>query len=162
MSNITVTQTIGDYRAFINRIYKPPNDFYSFGLIALGFEFLGQLLQTNYKPGVHFDGRKCMSDSLNMLTHGKYNCISDLIYSKLRNGFLHSLRPKGEFWLRNNENKGKCKHLEVCDIDGRKLICLVIEDFLADFNEACDRILMMIENKEIDVSSINYPYIKID
>lgn len=154
-------QTIDVYNEFITGIYKD-HSYFSFGLICLGFEFMGKILSDNMKPKGN-DGRDGFNLAMEKLTDGSYKtAITEFdLYGSIRNGLLHNLRPKDEkFWLRNtNTLKNGDTHLGTTIINDKVRIVLVIEDFYETFQQAIEKLRVMYRNGEITNRDIDTPLI---
>lgn len=135
--------------------------YFNFGLICLGFEFLGKCLSEDFssKKG---DGGDFFKKAINILPNHKYKPVIDKykIYKSMRNGLLHSLKPTGTVWLRTNSTLESGNfHLSVRKIKNEFRVVLVFEDFLKDFNTACSLVIKMIDNDTIKNKSIHKEFI---
>jgi hypothetical protein len=126
--------------------------YFGFHLISSSIEFLGACLDPN-EWGDRDLSEKRFRLAIKILfpqNYQKYNNkknINDL-YSNLRCSLSHSLRPGNHIGL--SERKHGAKSL--IEQEGKLIICF--EDFLNDFQIACEKLIKMIDNKVIDYDKV--------
>lgn len=126
----------------------------SFGLISQGIEFLGCCLDSNS----YFTERKSelrFRNAIKNLFPSKYQPFNikkgrfDL-YRDLRCGISHVCLPKTNIELiQRKEIPIFGKHLEIKKVRNKEMLILVSEDFYSDFETACNKIILKINNKEL-------------
>jgi hypothetical protein len=128
----------------------------SFGLIAQGIEFLGCCLDSNGYFDEKLSGTR-FRNTINILFPDSYKKIniknsSYDLFRDLRCGLLHVCLPKPNIEI--IQRREICKfgnHLEIKNIrDKNNILILVSEDLFEDFESACRKIILKIENGEIE------------
>lgn len=127
-----------------------------FGLISQSVEFLGACLDPYAweQRGISTDRfrlaiTELFPDKYNDLAKGKFD-----LYSNLRCSLVHTSGPGNLISLseRKHEVEANLKDMHL-KIQNNKLL-LIYEDFLQDFENACHKLLSMIENKEIQFDKV--------
>mgnify|MGYP007016026441 CR=1 FL=1 len=141
---------INEMRDIVHR-----HPYLSFALLAAGIEFLGKCMLIEFKE---WDlnkekSKKAFSEGEKLLINidNRYGELG--LKDQLRNGFLHTLKPKSNISL--SEVKAGDVHFNK-DSKGRTI--LVIEIFYRDFVMACKRV---INQKFQPTDKMNKPFIKI-
>lgn len=127
MPNVTVKNFIEDH--LIDQIgeVKASHPYFAFALIAIGIEFLGKCQNTfadwnYYKP---FQPEKDFNLGLSIPPLDKYSNMG--LYQNLRNGMAHSFLTNGKLLLSNTRNS--------------EAKCLDLDEFYANFVQACRKVL---------------------
>jgi len=131
----------------------PKHPYLAYALICSGIEMLGKCLNKSHTwESKSNDFIKC----INKLFPEKYHRIEKELKDELRNGLLHSLRPKSKIKLDElrKTNIFKNNHPHIYDNE----ITLVIEYFYIDFVEACKKVIEKDFPKE---SKMHKPFINI-
>lgn len=125
----------------------------SFALIAIGLEFLGKCMLTEYatwdiKPKKAYDKGVSLLESID----SRYSSVD--LRKELRNGFAHTLVPKSGIIL--GQKKDSEEHLSV--FQGKTV--LIVEDFYADFVEASHLVLdtTFSNNDKMSAQLLNVDY----
>jgi len=103
----------------------------SFALIAIGIEFLGKCMLTQYQDWHEIPVHKAYDKGVELMAQVDKRYDGKWLRTELRNGFAHTFIPKGKVWL--SERKHEAVHFK--EHDGGHI--LVIEDFHRDFANAC-------------------------
>lgn len=130
----------------------------SFALMAVGIEFLGKCIGSEEK----WDKGKPKNDFERAINHlnsfSKYRPYLDKykIWDSLRNGMLHSFRPKSKLSFSSGN---EMKHLSEFNDNGVDKINLKCEDLYKDFKAACEEVLSMksFPSKKMDEILLNTP-----
>lgn len=127
MENVTVENFIEDY--LIKQIgeVKACHPYFAFALIAIGIEFLGkcQNSYTDWNYYKHSQPEKDFNLGLSIPPLNKYSNMG--LFQNLRNGMAHSFLTKGKLLLSNTHNS--------------ESNCLDLDEFYANFAEACRKVL---------------------
>jgi hypothetical protein len=107
----------------------------AFSLIAIGIEFLGKCILTQFQDWHNINAERAFNRGLSLMVledkrYGKLN-----LRIELRNGFAHTLAPKSKIAL--SEVKHGAIHFS--EAGGRTI--LVIETFYQDFVSACKSVI---------------------
>jgi hypothetical protein len=137
---------IDEYKDIVDR-----HTYIAFSLIAIGIEFLGKCMLTQYQDWHNIPADKAFNRGLDLMildniTYGTLN-----LKDELRNGFVHTLSPKLNIAL--SEVRHGALHFSTTN-EGKTI--LVIEIFYRDFVIACKRVLA--ENFP-ETDKMNIPFI---
>ena len=138
----------------IQQAYEWKHTYLSFGLIAGGIEFLGALCDRfDLNEGGHSEDR--FNDAIVRFFDSQYRPYAVKsepfkLYSNLRCGMLHVVIPVDKLILGERANdSSKYKHLNKYTTMGNERLFLMAEDFYEDFRSACDKAVIMIQDKSI-------------
>lgn len=122
---------IGEIEDIVNR-----HHYLSFGLITQGIELLGAIIED---PQKEFSERNLsegrFKKALKRLFPSEYHIHKDLLYTELRCGMSHVLRPRNNIVLAQRQYG----HENLSQMDDKLL--LVAEDFFDDFKDACNQVI---------------------
>lgn len=127
-----------------------------FNLIAQSIEFLGACLDPYPWDQKNLSAErfknailKLFPDEYKKYTKGKFD-----LYSNLRCSMVHISRPGNLISLseRKHEVEKNLKDMHL-KIQNKKLL-LIYEDFFLDFKNACEKLILMIENKEVQAEKV--------
>jgi hypothetical protein len=132
----------------------------SFSLICSGIEFLGKCLDEtrDFNTFGAEIGRTQFDNAITQLMpkyqhlQGTYN-----LYTNMRNGMVHSLIPSKKYWLRESHNTNY-KHLSEQQIQGRKRIVFIIDEFYKDFETACNEVIRRIRTNAFYHAKMQKPF----
>lgn len=131
--NQVLIQEIGDI--------KSRHPFLAFNLIYSGIEFLGKCMQFDNLED--FDGRDIyFKGALRELFPPSYKPLINEMWSNLRNGMIHLLRPKSGIGLSELKHDKWAKiHVTNHPYKQDDKYVLIVEYFYSDFVEACREIM---------------------
>jgi len=124
----------------VQRLIEKGFDYLSFVIIAQGIETIGSFFDDKpfdyYKQGL--PKRRFLKGLELMGT--KYTNIDNLLWTDLRCGLAHQLKPKGEITLTSYQSGGKdIVHLYKGNESG--LTYIVVDTLFKDFKTACEKVI---------------------
>jgi hypothetical protein len=130
----------------------------SFALVALGIEYLGACLDP-YDFGEKHLSEARFTNAMQTLFAQEYHQHRRALYEDLRSGFAHQFRPGLRFSLTHREESKRehTQHLGPFD----KTTVLVAEDFYADFEEACRKVINMLDKGTLTHPKFSKRFLKI-
>lgn len=133
----------------------------SFGLVSIGIEFLGKCLDEThdfdyYKPKLSEKQFKLALRTLFKDYWKTCNKNNINLYKCLKNGFLHSYRPKSPIWLRDISSTTETNHLTMKN----KRFTIIIEKLVKDYEEAAKIVVTKIRSGELKHSKVKTPFIR--
>jgi hypothetical protein len=140
---VTVREFIN--RVFLNeykRLVSEGFHYISFALVALGIEFLGSCLDPHDFARTRLS-KKRFTNAIQELFPQKYHPHSQALFEDLRSGFAHQFRPGLRFVLTHRQ-ESKLENTQHLGHFGSATV-LISEDFYADFEEACRKVVEMID-----------------
>ena len=148
----------------INDIVNDKYYYVSFAMMAIGIEFLGKCINGCDDWNKSGRSKKDFELAINELeAFKKYRVFIKeyKIWDSLRNGFLHSFKPKQTVSLSSGEEMAHLVKHQKDEVDKINLKC---EDFFEDFKLACEEVKNMTEFKSnkmgmifLNVPSVNTP-----
>jgi hypothetical protein len=126
-------------------------EYFAFGTIACGIELLGACNddQPWHQPGLSKTRFNSGIDTFMATVDARYQEVNnaDRLYTNLRCGMAHVLRPQGCFAL-TNRNTAQALELEHLTLkSGTETTILVVEDLLDHFSQACSTLLEQLPGK---------------
>lgn len=124
---------------------------FSFVIIGQGIETLGSLFDDKPFDQPRLSKKRFLKGM--SLFDSKYKGLENVLYSDLRCGLAHQLRPKNNITLATSKDKEQQKHIHLQVGEKSKFFFLIVDVFYADFVQACTLVVKKIEdenNNEID------------
>lgn len=157
--NIVLIESVG-------QCVRTGNEYLSAGIIAQGIELIGSIIENEEdeklkKKESDFDtkwkSRERFYNAL-MLFDSKYHILCSQtektanvdfdLYSNLRCGYAHQLRPTGRVHVFDS-NKAKEEGFTHLVIDSRNILPIVVSELFSDFKKVCGFIISQIESDMI-------------
>ena len=156
----------------IGAVVEDDHHYLAFALISHGIELLGAIVEEDHALDYDSQGtsRTRFKNGLQLMNDPRYDhyCPDSKkredkydLYTHLRCGFAHQLRPTGYISLTHAEEsiREKTTHLELKE-DER--LVLDVDKLYVDFKEACEKVISKINNKEISHDKAYQNFLSID
>jgi len=158
MRQVYISDILVQIRALAEVILRNGYPFYCFGFISQGVEFIGGISRKHLdkEENKDFDTGENYRYAIRKYFPKEYKRYLNKkeidLYTQLRCGPVHSFSPGSKITLTNNDSANEFeKHLcYIKDKHGRELLVINADDYLKDFQTACDEVVKQLSKEGLN------------